>query len=105
LEGVLRGFAGGGFSLGGLFRSFDGGGHTGYGARAGGLDGKGGYLALVHPRERIVDETRSSGRERVREAAPVYVTIQARDVESFRQSRTQIAADIQRAVAMGRRGM
>ena len=35
----------------------------------------------------------------------VNVTIMARDAESFRQSRTQVAADIARAVALGRRGM
>lgn len=105
LSGVFSGFAGGGFSLGGLFRSFDGGGHTGYGARAGGLDGKGGYLALVHPRERIVDETRSGWRDRGGRETPVIINISTPNVESFRQSRTQIAADIQRAVAMGRRGM
>lgn len=35
----------------------------------------------------------------------VAVHIHARDVESFRQSRTQIAADIARAVSLGRRGM
>ena len=28
-----------------------------------------------------------------------------RDAESFRQSRTQVAADIARAVSMGRRGL
>ena len=35
----------------------------------------------------------------------INVTIMARDAESFRQSRTQIAADIARAVSLGRRGM
>jgi len=35
----------------------------------------------------------------------VNVTIIARDAESFRQSRTQVAADIARAVSLGRRGM
>ncbi|RBP76638.1 lambda family phage tail tape measure protein, partial [Rhodobacter sp. 140A] len=35
----------------------------------------------------------------------INVTIMARDVESFRQSRTQVAADIARAVSLGRRGM
>jgi hypothetical protein len=35
----------------------------------------------------------------------VNVTINARDAESFRQSRTQVASDIARAVSMGRRGM
>jgi hypothetical protein len=40
-----------------------------------------------------------------RAAAPVQVTIMARDVEGFRQSRAQIAADIARAVSLGRRGL
>ena len=35
----------------------------------------------------------------------VTVHIHARDAESFRQSRTQVAADIARAVSLGRRGM
>ena len=35
----------------------------------------------------------------------VTVKIHARDAESFRQSRTQIAADIARAVSLGRRGL
>ncbi len=39
------------------------------------------------------------------QAAPVNITIQTRDAESFRQSRAQVAADIARAVSLGRRGM
>jgi hypothetical protein len=35
----------------------------------------------------------------------VTVNIMTRDAESFRQSRTQVAADIARAVSLGRRGM
>jgi hypothetical protein len=35
----------------------------------------------------------------------INITINARDAESFRQSRTQIASDIARAVSLGRRGM
>lgn len=44
--------------FGGLL-SFDGGGFTGSGPRAGGLDGKGGYLAMVHPNESVIDHTKS----------------------------------------------
>jgi hypothetical protein len=87
-------------------RSFDGGGHTGFGARAGGLDGRGGFLAMLHPRERVIDETRGAGgRGGAGDPAPVVVNINARDAQSFRQSRTQVAADIARAVSLGRRGM
>jgi len=38
-------------------------------------------------------------------APTVNVTINARDAESFRQSRTQVASDIARAVSLGQRGM
>jgi lambda family phage tail tape measure protein len=39
-------------------RSFDGGGYTGDGARSGGLDGKGGFWAMLHPQETVVDHTK-----------------------------------------------
>lgn len=51
----------GGFDFGSLFSglfSFDGGGYTGSGMRAGGLDGKGGFLAMMHPQETVIDHTR-----------------------------------------------
>lgn len=41
-----------------FFSSFEGGGYTGSGARSGGMDGRGGYLAMVHPNETVVDHTR-----------------------------------------------
>ncbi|WP_421579505.1 phage tail length tape measure family protein, partial [Shinella sp. M31] len=77
LQAIAQNFgaAGGGINLGGLFSSsfkpnttlsnfingipgFDGGGHTGAGTRTGGLDGKGGFLALMHPRETVTDHTK-----------------------------------------------
>ena len=39
-------------------QSFEGGGFTGHGARAGGLDGKGGRMAMVHPNETVIDHTK-----------------------------------------------
>jgi phage-related minor tail protein len=38
--------------------SFDGGGYTGSGYRAGGIDGKGGFPAILHPNETVVDHTK-----------------------------------------------
>ena len=38
---------------------FSGGGYTGDGPRSGGLDGEGGYLAVLHPRETVIDHQRS----------------------------------------------
>ena len=42
-------------------QSFDGGGFTGRGARTGGIDGKGGFPAILHPNETVIDHTRGSG--------------------------------------------
>ncbi len=41
--------------------SFEGGGFTGNGPRVGGLDGKGGFMAMVHPNETIIDHTKQGG--------------------------------------------
>ncbi|GMM70906.1 hypothetical protein MTsDn5_08580 [Alteromonas gracilis] len=41
--------------------SYDRGGFTGSGARIGGMDGKGGKLAMLHPREKVIDLTRGQG--------------------------------------------
>ena len=42
-------------------QSFDGGGFTGFGARSGGMDGKGGFPAILHPNETVVDHTKGQG--------------------------------------------
>ena len=39
------------------FDSFAGGGFTGTGARTGGIDGKGGFPAILHPNETVIDHT------------------------------------------------
>jgi hypothetical protein len=44
-----------------LFDSFSGGGYTGQGIRAGGMDGKGGFMAMVHPNETVIDHTKGQG--------------------------------------------
>lgn len=57
-------FGGGGFmnDAGGMelagSLSFDGGGSTGNGLRTGGLDGKGGFMAMLHPQETVVDHAK-----------------------------------------------
>lgn len=40
---------------------FEGGGYTGSGARSGGMDGKGGFMAMLHPNETVVDHTKGQG--------------------------------------------
>jgi hypothetical protein len=57
LGGLAGGGGGGKWWLGG--RSFDGGGDTGPGARTGGVDGKGGFWAILHANETVIDHTKS----------------------------------------------
>lgn len=42
-------------------QSFDGGGFTGVGSRSGGMDGKGGFMAMLHPNETVVDHSKGQG--------------------------------------------
>ena len=37
---------------------FEGGGFTGYGSRTGGIDGRGGFPAILHPNETVIDHAR-----------------------------------------------
>jgi hypothetical protein len=60
--------------------------------------------AILQRGERVLSRREAAGYSQV-SASTVNVTINARDAESFRQSRTQVASDIARAVSLGRRGM
>lgn len=64
--GAITGAIGGLSSQNGVFQAYnqavplpsgDGGGFTGYGSRSGGLDGKGGFAAILHPNETVIDHT------------------------------------------------
>lgn len=55
----FRGFLGGIFGEAkATVPSADGGGYTGMGIRAGGVDGKGGFPAILHPNETVIDHTK-----------------------------------------------
>lgn len=56
-DSLAGGFANGIMGMFGM-PSFAGGGHTGGGSRSGGLDGKGGFPALLHPKETVIDHTK-----------------------------------------------
>lgn len=45
--------------FGGL--SFEGGGSTGSGSRSGGMDGRGGFMAMLHPNETVIDHSQGGG--------------------------------------------
>ena len=62
--------------------------------------------AILQRGERVLSRREAAGYGQGQSAVPnISVTINARDADSFRQSRTQVAADIARAVSLGRRGM
>ncbi|WP_051294646.1 hypothetical protein [Gemmobacter nectariphilus] len=55
--------------------SFDGGGYTGDGTRTGGLDGKGGFMAMLHPRETVTDHTRGQSAPTAAKPQALTVTV------------------------------
>jgi hypothetical protein len=58
LAGLMTGGGGGGGWVGAGdmdLPSFAGGGPTGTGSRSGGLDGQGGFMAMLHPNETVID--------------------------------------------------
>jgi hypothetical protein len=61
--------------------------------------------AILQRGERVLSRREAAGYGGRGGAPSVNVTILTRDAESFRQSRTQVASDIARAVSMGRRGL
>ncbi|WP_116654442.1 tape measure protein [Pelagibacterium sediminicola] len=84
-------FGGGtGGGIGGMFAglfSFDGGGFTGYGPRSGGIDGRGGLPAILHPNETVIDHTLAANANRPvasthTSGGDVYVTIERIEANS-----------------------
>lgn len=86
--GAVGGFLGGIF--GKLF-SADGGGFTGNAPRTGGLDGKGGFLGMLHPQETVIDHTRGQRAGSTNQ----YITINP-PAGMSRQASNQFAADVAR---------
>ena len=85
--------------------SYDGGGYTGNGARSGGLDGKGGFMAMLHPRETVVDHTKggSGGGVSVVQNINVTTGVQQTVRAEIRQLMPQIAASAKGAVLDAKR--
>lgn len=102
IDKALSSFFTGGKQGGGIFGSlfsgllsFDGGGDTGSGPRSGGVDGKGGFPAIVHPDETIVDHTKpgnasSSAAQSVHVTSEVKVSIDKNgDLRAFVEKTSQ----------------
>jgi hypothetical protein len=61
--------------------------------------------AILQKGERVLNRAETRAFERAPADGGVTLNIMTPDAESFRRSRTQVASDIARAVAFGRRGM
>jgi hypothetical protein len=101
-SGILSGLTGMGATIPTAMPSFDGGGDTWSGPRAGGIDGRGGRMALLHSDETVVDHR--AGQSMGGQTVNVTFNISTPDVQGFRKSQSQIQADMARAIKMGARG-
>ena len=88
-----------GAMTGGTPWSFAGGGYTGNAPRAGGVDGQGGFPAILHPRETVIDHTRAISRQgaATMASAPVNVTV---NVDASGNS--QVSGDQNKGAQLGR---
>jgi len=84
---------------------FDGGGYTGSGPRSGGLDGKGGFLAMLHPRETVIDHTKGQSAEGVTVVQNINIStgVQQTVRNEIRTLMPQIAESAKAAVADAKR--
>lgn len=62
------------------FQNFNNGGYTGNRARAGGIDGKGGFPAILHPNETVIDHTKGQS---MQSAPTVNFNISTVDATGF----------------------
>jgi hypothetical protein len=94
---------GGGYAQGfSMPKIYEGGGYTGDAPRAGGLDGKGGFPAVLHPGETVVDHRASSARAALKGggggAAPT-INIQTGNVVQFEGANYVSMADFEAGLA------
>jgi hypothetical protein len=84
---------------------YDGGGYTGSGPRSGGLDGKGGFLAMLHPRETVIDHTKgqSAGGVTVVQNINISTGVQQTVRNEIRTLMPQIANSAKVAVSDAKR--
>jgi hypothetical protein len=75
-------------------RSFAGGGYTGDGARAGGLDGQGGFMAMLHPQEDVIDRTRPTPKSSNEAGSSESMYELRREISDLRVEQRQILMDI-----------
>ena len=101
MMGLLGGTSWGGKLVEGVgnLLSFDGGGDTPYGPRSGGLDGKGGFLAMLHPRETVVDHTKSTSSRPSNSPAQVTIAVSVTGAKGNSEIREMVDAGVRQALS------
>ena len=86
-------------------QSYSGGGYTGNGPRAGGLDGKGGFMAMLHPNETVIDHTKGQSAEGVTVVQNINIStgVQQTVRNEIRTLMPQIADSAKAAVSDAKR--
>ena len=86
-------------------QGFSGGGYTGSGPRSGGLDGKGGFLAMLHPKETVIDHTKGQSAEGVTVVQNINIStgVQQTVRNEIRTLMPQIANSAKAAVSDAKR--
>ena len=79
--------------------SFSGGGFTGYGSRSGGVDGRGGFPAILHPNESVIDHQRGGGGVVVNQTINVTTGVQQTVRAEINSMMPKIAEQTKMAVA------
>lgn len=72
--------------------SFAGGGDTGNAPRSGGLDGQGGFMAMLHPQETVVDHTLGGGADSGPSGGTFIIDARGADKQGMAQLQNMIAA-------------
>ncbi len=88
--------------IGGL-TSMDGGGYTGNASRSGGLDGKGGFLAMLHPRETVVDHTK--GQRGASGPSSVAINVNVAGARGNAEIEQMVASGVRQGIAQYDRQM
>jgi tape measure domain-containing protein len=108
IQKAVLGLNDGGF-LSGLFGmigeavtvpKYSGGGFTGNAPRSGGLDGQGGFMAMLHPQETVIDHTRGGGASQ-----PVTINVNVAGARGDRDIMAMVEAGVSRGLAQYDRQM
>jgi hypothetical protein len=88
--------------------SYSGGGYTGMGARSGGLDGQGGFMAMLHPNETVIDHSKGQGMGGVTVVQNVSIDargadagVEARIQSAMRQAKAEAVAEVAARASRG----